>query len=104
MNTKKIAQRIIRSGGGRGVFDFDKAIERIDAALQQAMADERAAKWQPIETAPRDGTPILIAFSDGRVQQHVLKPAHVKAVWFPDGEGPTRWQPLPDPPTTQEGS
>ena len=55
-------------------------------------------EWLPIETAPRDGTAILIAFPNGHVQQHVLKPAHIKAIWFPNGEAPTYWRPMPKAP------
>lgn len=60
--------------------------------------------WQPIETAPKDGTPILIA------QENVG--AIRWAVWsegfFRDGiieaggrmslPRPTHWMPLPEPP------
>lgn len=63
------------------------------------------SEWQPIETAPRDGTEILIGnprevfigYWDTSSQQ-----------WLHDEYGPvdpedaTRWQPLPDPPTEDE--
>lgn len=54
--------------------------------------------WLPIESAPRDGTPVLIAFPNGHVQQHVLKPVDVKVVWFPNGEEPAYWRPIPEAP------
>jgi len=78
--------------------------EQMVAFLQAALT--RSA-WQPIETAPRDGTHILLhteVFSkvrigwfynggwhwDGDYQSVVLKP-------------PTKWMPLPAPPVAGEG-
>lgn len=69
------------------------------------------AKWQPIETAPKDGTLILIYEKGGRIQV---------AKWLLDGPGycwcvqltqvlsgdtypttdVTHWMPLPEPPMT----
>jgi hypothetical protein len=68
-------------------------------------------KWQPIETAPKDGTFIILGGPSG-VQSTPLR-AHI-ARWYPayrplnpwqthdndaftdDGEPPTCWLPLPD--------
>ena len=74
----------------------------IDAA--RAAADDLPANaWQPIETAPRDGTKFLAWDGD-----------ELLIVWWCDGgrwisdnlqqfhpgehENPTHWQPLPSPP------
>lgn len=60
---------------------------------------ESSSAWQPIESAPRDGTLILCVDKDG-----------VMEVCFYTGQGdfmnhisytycePTHWQPLPEPP------
>lgn len=59
-------------------------------------------EWQPIETAPRDGTPILVAVEGGRFYAD-------KAEWTASGWAypchnhgpeisPTHWMPLPPPP------
>lgn len=74
-------------------------IKKAVAATPHAQTGLTVEAWQPIETAPHDGTPILIAFPNGHVQQHVLKPAHVKAIWFPNGEEPICWTPMPKAPT-----
>jgi hypothetical protein len=57
--------------------------------------------WQPIETAPRDGTPIVV-IPYGDVFE-------LQVSWFLDGEErwanwmwsmePYYWMPLPEPPT-----
>lgn len=78
------------------------------------------AEWQPIETAPRDGTLIRLTWMDGGepqdqmtmryspIQRNGLFPG-VVGMWVapdasmtwneadPDG-APTHWRPLPEPP------
>lgn len=59
------------------------------------------AGWQPIETAPKDGTRFLAAWPDGR--REIALWSH--NAWWSAGTGwlrhskePTDWQPLPEPP------
>ena len=64
--------------------------------------------WQPIDTAPKDGTSVLIAFVEkGHPQKPFVGEAEFRGTgwWWPnDYEGgcitpaPTHWMPLPDPP------
>lgn len=86
----------------------DRQAERIArAALSRARAAQ-SEEWQPIETAPKDGTPILGTDEDG--EQYVIE-------WWPKGarqdgfyecgdllRAPTHWRPLPSPPSKQEGA
>jgi hypothetical protein len=70
--------------------------------------------WQPIETAPRDGTPMLVWIrfeSDPAGFIAVCKwVEHPRYPWKPTDtdasgayatRGPTHWMPLPDPPATE---
>ena len=83
--------------------ELDKAIRERDEA-------RAALAWQPIETAPKDGTPILVSGPG-------LNRGPFVAAWDADPEYPetwrgpgcrvaglTHWQPLPTPPPrAQEG-
>ena len=54
-----------------------------------------AEKWMPIETAPQDGTRVLLwAESKCRVGYWVYYPADAQ-----NPVAPTHWMPLPPPPT-----
>ncbi len=71
-------------------------------------------EWQPIETAPKDGTAILLAltqdyYSGGRVKEGFcdelsgdwyLANDSCSCCYYPlsDDNPPTHWRPLPDPP------
>ena len=71
--------------------------------------------WQPIETAPKDGTEVLvfwpywsrkpfIAFYSGDVGgwdgERCLSPTHCEAY---AERAPTHWMPLPEPPEESQG-
>lgn len=87
--------------------------------LSHIRAMQAAAQWQPIETAPKDGTFILCAHKSGHInicRWHVEIPNYEKsdAYWRArvyEGEGlwkPTHWMPLRtapriDAPTAAEG-
>lgn len=56
--------------------------------------------WQPIETAPKDGTSVLIY--GGNPLGPLIARSWGGSVWsdgsFPGVTDPTHWQPLPEPP------
>jgi hypothetical protein len=63
-------------------------------------------RWQPIETAPKDGTPLLFTWYGGP-DQDVLPVtsgfwSRVAEYWYSEISGarckPTHWMPLPPPP------
>lgn len=79
------------------------------ARAQAAQGDEVNARWQPIETAPRDGLPFLGCTDAGLVQ--IIKRNKHLWIWIDmDGResyrSMTLWMPLPAPPAAraQQGS
>jgi len=91
---------------------FARAIER--AAIKAYQRQQ----WRPIETAPKDGTEILLADDEGN-QARMRWDAFMRNGLFGDvkgfwtcpgrnftwdhrgGYGPTKWMPLPPSPETQ---
>jgi hypothetical protein len=68
-----------------------------------------AAEWRDISTAPKNGTPVLLAHAqasfDGWWNED--RQAWVDGYTDPDGDlvayAPTNWMPLPDPPESSRG-
>lgn len=64
--------------------------------------------WQPIETAPKDGSKVILAWGGKSVVGSYLDNSKKRFAWqgwtpmcnqpFPQG-APTHWMPLPPPPT-----
>lgn len=95
------ARRCLAPYGGN-TAPIDAAIASLEAA------DGEVAVWQPIETAPKDGTTVIA--------YRPTKPPHIEGMhwsegcwyWSYDGDGPdgyavppTHWMPLPSPPLTK---
>jgi hypothetical protein len=70
-----------------------------------ALTASAVGKWQPIETAPRDGTRIIIGWPGGGIRYaYWLNNSPTWSGWkVPSLElplpsaPPTHWQPLPEP-------
>lgn len=70
------------------------------------------SEWQPIETAPKDGSPVLVYAVEGCTQWKFYTPlwicrweeGHEDGEWIEAGGElyttckPTHWMPLPKPP------
>lgn len=80
------------------------------AEIAGALRD--AERWQPIESAPRDGTYILLGYADshseeGRWMGDASRNHWGETGWFASDDDvlcehpskPTHWRPLPAPPT-----
>lgn len=65
-------------------------------------------KWRPIESAPKDGTPIMLLIDDVAIEGSWYAPQYGKPRWYPEAlcshgcgccgseDGPaTHWCPLP---------
>lgn len=99
--------------------DANVAADRIEALTEQLAAAKRDAKeaeayaaeleqrtkWQPIETAPRDGTSILVFTELGVFEatfvsywEFAVANYHGCLCCSGRGDNPTHWMPLPEPP------
>lgn len=63
-----------------------------------------AEGWMPIETAPKDGTSIMLGNPGWLIPtvgswRHY---GHAPAGWTGGGSNPTHWQPLPPPPQPEK--
>ena len=63
-------------------------------------------EWQPIETAPNDGTEILTIDGKYCSVRYWGMGEDGDDAWQPRirGSFPTHWMPLPEPPAQEEGS
>jgi len=95
--------------GGNNTYNYVVVVYLSDAEAEIAAAEQRgaarvaelmeenaASSWQPIETAPQDGTNVLIAFADRHIQLWQTRVQDGKWMWYE--VGPTHWMPLPEPP------
>lgn len=71
--------------------------------------DKIMGEWQPIETAPKDGTNVLLVNRKGNMAVGLwngrgvlegwwLRGGSYPDVFFNDHHGPTHWMPLPEAP------
>jgi hypothetical protein len=79
------------------------------AAPQEAVERQPLTGWQPIKTAPKDGTNVLLVNRKGNIASGLwqgegssmgwwLRGGNRPNTFFNDHFGPTHWQPLPKPP------
>jgi hypothetical protein len=88
-----------------------QAAEDIKAALSQCADDKEREAWQPIETAPKDGTHFLTwdSFYGIRKGRHYARSDHDDWLSYLDAFGnshkggmrATHWRPLPAPPASE---
>ena len=103
-----------------GDIAHDAETESHDDAMHKALAAINALPgvgWQPIETAPKDGTWVLLTGGlidygwDRDTQPLVVAGQFVGTVWqfawcdggyYGEYENPTHWMPLPDAPSEEK--
>lgn len=103
--TEDIQTRVQRwLQGYEGWADRQELLDLAEPLIRDLLAAVEARQWQPIETAPKDGTPVLVYDANWCGN---MGPRVTPAGWAPytDGGGywpgvtePTHWQPLPAPP------
>ena len=88
---------------------MENEIESLRSELAALKAENESLKrdqWQPIETAPKDGTVFLVC------RKHATHPLMVRYEssydWFANYDGEhvydlTHWMPLPKPPAMAQG-
>lgn len=90
--------------------DWEKNCMRaaITAALECRGLEEPPLRgleeWQPIETAPKDGTKVLFFWPDGGVSLGDANKLRKAPKYYDRSEpwkSPTHWMPLPKPPSLQ---
>lgn len=88
-------------------YAFEKLEEALTAGRAALEGAERAA-WQPIETAPHDGTSFMAGWFDGPSNPGCnMRPIkRYMGAWWESNEDykvrtPTHWMPLPTPPKEQ---
>jgi hypothetical protein len=110
----EIYRSIAASSAMRFVRDYEAEVR---AALDSPPDHSEGEGWQSIETAPKDGTPILVGrgrvnLGDGTYKDGIVLEAQWDANelgWYFGGyvggwlkvdpeHPPTHWQPLPEPP------
>ena len=79
--------------------------EEILHAIYPWLAGETEPQWRPIESAPRDGTAILVADDEGDIDIVSYDKRYPSYPWtMKDGldaianQAPTHWLPIPPPP------
>lgn len=92
--------------GSNGVRDYYRRVA-LDALAAAPQAPQQAEPWRPIETAPKDAVVLLAAEFDCPGDWRIKC-----GTWIPEEKAwrvwgaswiPTRWMPLPAPPTTPAG-
>lgn len=82
------------------------ACESLIATLTTAIAAREAEGWQPIETAPKDGTPVVLFYPHrykGKRGGSISIGCFSGGYWFDTfvlaDNDCTHWRPLPSPPS-----
>lgn len=102
MNTQEAIEILEREVSGK-LYDRHPYL---DEALTYAIEIMKRGQWQPIETAPKDGTYVLVCEKDNSA---IYEARFMWDDWFPAMQSdsdeydpmkgfPSHWMPLPEPP------
>ena len=106
-----MALEYLREENERQRFDIlamNQSLDLLREENERLKADAGLSEWQPIETAPKDGTDILVMTGE---TMHVVRWINIHGdfdYWAVDdnkhgpftlrGKAPTHWMSLPEPP------
>ena len=104
---RKAGQRMVPVPGRGDMEPRDEYRIVVNAVERDAIVEALERGWQPIETAPKDGTAILltdarvldwtqVAYWDGRPGEYVWARDDADTLWHKDSF--THWMRLPSPP------
>lgn len=90
------------------ILAMNQSLDLLREENERLRNDAELIEWQPIETAPKDGTDILVMTGE---TMHVVRWINIHGdfdYWAVDdnkhgpftlrGKAPTHWMPLPEPP------
>jgi hypothetical protein len=94
------------SGSALRHYTMPKTLADMREAMRKALFDEyirglneSMSDWQPIETAPKDGTRLLLATPTGKVADGMWSTRYEVWSWPYVMAEPTHWMPAPPIPT-----
>ena len=106
-----MAMEYLQQENERQRFDIlamNQSLDLLREENERLRNDAELIEWQPIETAPKDGTDILVMTGE---TMHVVRWINIHGdfdYWAVDdnkhgpftlrGKAPTHWMPLPEPP------
>ena len=106
-----MAMEYLQQENERQRFDIlamNQSLDLLREENERLRKDAERIEWQPIETAPKDGTDILVMTGE---TMHVVRWINIHGdfdYWAVDdnkhgpftlrGKAPTNWMPLPEPP------
>lgn len=73
----------------------------LEQGVEFARLTRRIEMWQPIETAPKNGSSILLATPKGRIADGFWSPIYGVWSWPYVMVEPTHWMPLPERPNAK---
>lgn len=102
---QKALDELIDNGETACVFEIGGS-DIIRSALQLAIEHMKRWQWQPIESAPKDGTFVLVCEKDNSA---IYEARFMWDDWYPSMQSdsdeygpmkgyPAHWMPLPEPP------
>lgn len=105
---KSISGKTTSSDDKYGVLFGESGLLKI-TTLAYAAGQASKQEWQPIETAPRDGTAVFVSLIGSDIPHPArFENGEWRMTWdryaLSDWDGPTHWMPLPAAPSQEGGA